>query len=240
MGPADKIPWIKRPRRGFEDVLALPLIQLFLRGEIRDEIVLLFGRQRCIAISRSEEGHRDALSDQAARLRFDRLVDSADRLVLKRHRMLDAEDTVLRLGARADFDQLLHAVGARNKGIDQVAIERIGCARRLFKVMRSSASPFSNCRGSWRLVPSLRASSPEELRAPAGGAYPPLRWTRNLPRRAVWLQSAIELFQAEISEFAAHDKINIVNASYMTSIILSNIVYLTRYRLSNLRLSIDY
>src|SRR5277367_5673559 len=68
-----------------------------------------------------------AFSDEAARLRFDRLVDSADRLVLKRHRMLDAEDAVLRLRARAVFNQVLHTVSARNEGVNQVAIERIGC-----------------------------------------------------------------------------------------------------------------
>ena len=59
------------------------------------------------------------LSDEAARLRLNCLVDSVDRLVLNRHWAPGTEYPALRLGARTVFDQLQHIVGPPN-GIDHV------------------------------------------------------------------------------------------------------------------------
>jgi hypothetical protein len=45
---AIQIARIERPRGGFEDVLALPLIQFFFRGEVGDKVILLLGSQRVL------------------------------------------------------------------------------------------------------------------------------------------------------------------------------------------------
>jgi hypothetical protein len=66
-----QIAWIECPCSGFEDVLALPLIELFLRGEVRNQVVLLFGREGRVAVLRCEERHL------AARFRVRRRVSAS-------------------------------------------------------------------------------------------------------------------------------------------------------------------
>src|SRR6267154_738933 len=47
----------ERPGIGFENVLSLPLIEFFLGRQIGNEVRLLIGRQRRIALSLQEEAH---------------------------------------------------------------------------------------------------------------------------------------------------------------------------------------
>ncbi len=53
-----KMVWRQCPRICFENVLAFPLVQLFLGREIGDQICLLSGRQRRVAPSVREQSHR--------------------------------------------------------------------------------------------------------------------------------------------------------------------------------------
>src|ERR1700678_632454 len=106
--------------------------------------------------------------------------------------MLDAEDAVLRFGACAVFDQLLQVASARNEGIDQVAIERIGCCAQALQGDAVFRFALLQLQGKLAASPQppCKFTRGDSERLP-DGAYPPLRWTRNLPRRVVWLQSAI-------------------------------------------------
>src|SRR5258707_9919695 len=48
----------ERPRIGFENVLSFPLVEFFLGRQIGNEVTLLIGGQRPIALSLQEETHR--------------------------------------------------------------------------------------------------------------------------------------------------------------------------------------
>src|SRR2546430_9144722 len=108
--------------------------------------------------------------------------------------MLHLENTSLSLGAGAILDQCLHAVRSRHKGIDQIAVQRIGDRAKtpqrdavrsltLFKLQRKLAA---------RPQPARQLSGRNAEGLP-DGAYPPLWGTEDFSRSAIGLQSAIQL-----------------------------------------------
>jgi hypothetical protein len=139
---------------------------------------------------------------------LNRLVDPANSLVLQRHRVFYSENLFFCLGAHAVLDQLLHAASSRDKGIHQIAVERIGySAQALQGDAIFSLSLFQLQRELAARPQPTRDFTRRDAQRLSDRVYPSLRWARDFPRRLVWLQAAIQLIQPKIPELFAHDGI---------------------------------
>jgi hypothetical protein len=136
---------------------------------------------------------------------LNRLVDPADSLVFQCHRVFYSENLFFCLGARAVLDQFLHTASARDKGIHQIAVERIGySAQALQSYAIFSLSLFQLQRELAARPQPARYFARRDAKRLSNRMYPSFRRARDFPRRLVWLQTAIQLLQPKISEFFAH------------------------------------
>jgi hypothetical protein len=115
------------------------------------------------------------------------------------------QNALFRFVASPVFDQCVQGARMRDKGIDQLAVERMGHGAKAFQ--SNAIFGLSLFQLQRELTACSQPASELAGRNPQGltdSAYPSLCRTGDFARSTVGLKPAVELVEQEVSELAAH------------------------------------